>query len=250
MKDNDLLRYSSHIMLPEVDIKGQQTLKDSHVLLIGLGGLGSIVATFLIRSGFGKITICDYDKVELSNLSRQILFKESDIGIEKVIVAKEQLQLISSSCVIKEIDQPFNRSLINKLTDDYDLVVDATDNFLSRYEINSFCQNNSIDLVSGSSLGWNGQVTSFNFSLNKTPCYQCLYGYEEEEDLNCAESGVLSPVVGLIGSLQSIEAIKLILQLEIKVYNPSLLDINTLTGHIRRIKVISDPNCKVCSANQ
>ncbi len=245
MKDKELLRYSRQIVLPEVDIEGQRKIEKSKVLIIGLGGLGSVVANYLCRAGVGELTVCDYDKIDISNLHRQILFNSEDIGLEKAIVTKNRLNSANPKVRVQAIQEKLNKKKLEKIIDQELIVVDSKDNFQSRYDINEICFKFKKPLVSGSAIGWKGQLLSLNFKRKELPCYECIYGSNMKENESCSELGVLAPVTGLIGSLQAMEVIKLILHKE----NSSgrLTEFNGLSNQSRTFEVKKDPRCRVCS---
>jgi len=245
MKDEDLLRYSRQIALPEIDISGQSKIFQSKVIIIGLGGLGTVVASYLCRMGIGEITVCDYDKIDISNLHRQILYNSNDLGSQKAKKTQDNLNLINPGIIIKAIEKPLSKPSLDKLVTDQDVVVDATDNFKSRYLINEVCWKNKKTLVSGSAIGWKGQLLVLDFNKNSSPCYECLYGHELKEDDSCSELGIIPPIAGVVGSLQALETIKLVLEEEGSF--SFLTEFNGLTNDIRRIRLKSDPKCKICS---
>ncbi len=246
MKDEQLLRYSRQIALPEIDIGGQQKINSAKVLVIGLGALGSVAANYLCRAGTGNMGICDFDKINHSNLPRQILYKTSDVGKSKVKQALKELSSINPDCNLVGIDKELNLELLQGLVTDYDLVVDATDNFNARYAINQICLVEKTFLVSGSALGWSGQIIVFDYFKLNSPCYECCFGYSKEEDLSCSEAGIMAPVAGIIGSLQALEAIKKITELDNENEDRILKEFNFLTGKTKRIKVRHDPRCRIC----
>lgn len=243
MEDKNLLRYSKQILLPEIDIEGQKKLNSSKIFIVGLGGLGSMVSEILVRSGIKSIFLCDDDTVELTNLHRQIQYREKDLGLRKVEVASRRLKEINNKTVIEQTNQKIDKELIYKFADGYDLIVDCTDNFLSRYLINEYCYQTKKVLISASVIGWKGQWLAIDFSKN-TPCYECIFGFSKEEDLSCSESGVSPSVVGIIGSMQANEVIKSIIGLA-----EQDLVLNQFDGQTNRMaimKVIKDPDCRIC----
>ena len=247
MNDEQLLRYSRQIMLPELDIEGQEKLGRASVLIIGLGGLGSPAAIYLAASGVGEVTLVDDDVVELSNLQRQIAHRESTIGESKVISARKAIEQICSDTSIKMIKLRLRGDELLKVVTDADVVVDATDNFESRYEINDACLSSRTPLVSGAAIRMEGQVAVFDSRESASPCYRCLYAQGNDENLNCADNGVLAPVVGIIGTIQAMEAIKIIAGIG-----------ETLCGHVlymdakrmewRRLKLPKNPQCLSCGS--
>ena len=245
MNDEYLLRYSRQITLPEIDIEGQKKIANSKVIIIGLGALGSVAATYLCRLGVGKLILCDFDNVELSNLHRQILFEESDINKSKVKRTIRALKKIRSDCLLQGIEKKLDRESLKEYISQKDIVIDATDNFSSRHAINSICFNREAFLVSGAALGWSGQLSVFNFEGFNSPCYECCFGFEELEDLSCSEAGVVAPVTGIIGSMQAMEVMKRILNLG--SYRKGVIEnFNFLNGGIQKINIRRDPLCKTC----
>ena len=210
MNDQELLRYSRQIMLPQVDIEGQQKLIDSTALIIGMGGLGSPSALYLAAAGVGHLIIADFDQVELSNLQRQIIHHTGDIGKDKVDSAKEKLLAINPNIqvdVVKQLSDDNLGSLINQA----DVILDGTDNFKSRFAINKASVENKKPLVSAAVIRFEGQLCVFKGYESDQPCYQCLYSEEGSGREKCVENGVLARVAGLLGSLQELQAIKVIL---------------------------------------
>jgi len=211
MNDAELLRYSRHIMLPELDIQGQETLLQSHALVVGLGGLGAPLALYLAAAGVGKLTLVDDDEVEASNLQRQIIHATSDIGRSKANSARDSVLAINPDCEVSVLEQRLAGEALQQQVDQADIVLDGTDNFATRYAINAACVTNATPLVSGAAIRWEGQVAVFDFRDSGAPCYACLYPQTDSTaDLTCAENGVAAPVVGIVGSLQALEAIKLL----------------------------------------
>ena len=209
LTDNQLLKYSRQIMLPQIDIAGQEKLTASHVVVIGLGGLGSPVAMYLATAGIGKLTLIDDDQVDQSNLQRQIIHNENFIGKKKVTSAKESIKALNSDCVVNIIDRRLNEQEFEDLLANVNVIVDCCDNFATRFLLNRVCFKTKTPLVSGSAIRWEGQLTTFTMGED-TPCYQCFYDDSSSTDQSCAQNGVLGPVVGIIGSMQSLEVIKVI----------------------------------------
>ncbi|MDQ7076161.1 MAG: molybdopterin-synthase adenylyltransferase MoeB [Gammaproteobacteria bacterium] len=245
MNDNQLLRYSRHIMLPQVGIEGQQRLLDSHVLLFGLGGLGAPIALYLAAAGVGKLTLVDFDHVELSNLQRQIIHSTEDIGKDKVQSAKESCQQLNPLIQIQTVSICPNEKQLLEFIARSDLVIDATDNFSSRFAINQACVTQKTPLISGAAIRMEGQVSVFRNDLDNSPCYRCLYSDTEEEAQTCSDNGVLAPLVGIIGSIQALEAIKVLMNIGTEL-NARLLILDALNMEWRTMKLRKDPNCSVC----
>jgi len=246
LSDNELLRYSRQLLLPQIDAAGQLKLKQSHVLIAGLGGLGSPVALYLAAAGVGEMTLCDFDQVELSNLARQILYDTEAIGENKVEVATKRLGRLNPHIKL----HPQNLCLSNEnLTEQIkavDLVLDCTDNFSVREAINAACVAARKPLISGAAIGLQGQLAVFNLRKTNSPCYHCLYGSGTDEAIGCNEAGVLGPVLGVIGSLQALEALKLLAGLDEPVGGRLRL-FNAENGRFRELAISQDPACPVCA---
>ncbi|MBL4798582.1 MAG: molybdopterin-synthase adenylyltransferase MoeB [Oleispira sp.] len=245
MNDNDLLRYSRHIFLPEMDIEGQQKLLDSRVLIIGLGGLGSPALQYLAASGIGHLTLVDHDVVELSNVQRQICHGTEDVGKTKVQSAIEEVRRINSTICVEGFEQKADAPLLQKLLPTIDLVVDCSDNFDIRYLINDVCIQHKTPWVSGAAVALQGQVICFDPRLDDQPCYRCLYPQAGDEQRNCATSGILAPVVGIIGTLQALEVIKIITGIGKPVLG-RLQTFDALEGQWRSWGLNKDPDCLSC----
>lgn len=247
MKDNQLLRYSRHILLPEIEYEGQEKILNSHCLVIGAGGLGSPVSIYLASSGIGKITICDFDDVDISNLQRQILHNDKSIGTNKAFSARKFLNKINSETTIIPINKKLNIDGMTKIAKNVDVIIDCSDNFKTRYALNKIAFNLKKPLVSGAAIKFDGQISVFDFRKSTSPCYECLFPDSKSEvELRCADHGVFSPLVGIIGSTQAAEAIKIILNLGDSLMSRLLL-LNSKDMTWKDIKIIKDKSCKVCS---
>ncbi|MDH5472523.1 MAG: molybdopterin-synthase adenylyltransferase MoeB [Gammaproteobacteria bacterium] len=246
MNDEQLLRYSRQILLPQFGIEGQQALLDAHVLIIGLGGLGSPVAMYLAAAGVGQLTLVDHDVVDLSNLQRQIIHRTHNIGQAKVESAKQNLQQINPDITINCINHKLEETDLNRLISQVDAVVDATDNFPTRFAINRICYTNKKPLISGAAIRMEGQVSIFDMRKTDSPCYRCLYDEQGTITETCSENGVLSPMVGIIGSIQALETIKLLSSLG-ETLTGKLLITDGLHQEWRSMKLRKDPDCPVCS---
>tara|TARA_B110000483_G_scaffold243497_1_gene333616 strand:+ start:1974 stop:2726 length:753 start_codon:yes stop_codon:yes gene_type:complete len=245
MKKEELILYSRHIMLPEIDMDGQIKLLNSRVSIIGLGGLGSSCSIYLAASGIGNLSLIDDDLIELSNLQRQIIFTLDDIGKKKSSVAKKRLTKLNQNIEYINYDERISAKNINRLLQSSDFIVDCSDNFETRKLINKYCFENNKKLISGSCIGWKGQILNFNFSSHKSACYECFFESVDGEDLSCRESSILSPLAGVIGSYLSIETIKSILGLSSK--EEFLLQIDARENNFKKIKILKNPLCKICS---
>ncbi len=245
MEDNQLLRFSRQIMLPSIGVEGQEKLLGARVLIVGLGGLGSPVAMYLAAAGVGGLILVDFDKVDLTNLQRQIIHTTDRIGIKKVESARQTLLALNPECQITTIDQLLETEKIAQQVAGVDLVVDGTDNFSARFAINSACVASRTPLVSGAAIRMEGQVSVFTGQPGD-PCYHCLYGSGSEVNETCSENGVLAPVVGIIGSVQATEAIKVLTGIGTTL-NGKLMLLDALHMQWRTLKLKADPNCPVCS---
>jgi molybdopterin/thiamine biosynthesis adenylyltransferase len=247
VNDRQLLRYSRHILLPEIDIGGQEKLSQSHVLIIGAGGLGSPAALYLAASGVGNLIICDDDVVDLTNLQRQIIHDSNSIGLAKVLSAKQSLTRINPEINVTIIEERVNANNLLQLVPHVDVVVDASDNFSTRYAINQVCVNHKKSLVSAAVIRFEGQISVFDLRHGDSPCYHCLYPINEEhQDMPCAIMGVFSPLVGIIGCMQAAETIKILLHIG-KSLNGRLQLLDGLTMNWRSILLRKDPACTVCN---
>ncbi len=246
MEDEQLLRYSRQIMLPQFDVAGQQRLLDSHALIIGMGGLGSPVAIYLAAAGVGKLTLVDFDKVDLTNLQRQIVHATADIGRPKVESAREHLLALNPEITVETISHKLEDDELLAAVAAADVVVDASDNFATRFAINDACVQARKPLVSGAAIRMEGQVAVFHSERDESPCYRCLYRDEGELAQTCSENGVLAPVVGVIGSIQATETIKLLSGMG-ETLDGRLMMWDAMTMEWRTLKLKKDPACPVCN---
>lgn len=246
MHDEQLLRYSRHILLPQIGIKGQETLLQSHALIVGAGGLGSPAAMYLAASGIGKLTICDNDQVDLTNLQRQIIHHTEAIGMPKAVSAKKTLAGINPEIDVTALNQQADESNLPDLVSAADVVVDASDNFPTRHAINRACATLKKPLVSGAVMRFGGQVAVFDLRHEASSCYQCLFPAEgDDQDMRCAVMGVFAPLVGIIGCIQAAETLKLLLETSGSLAGYLLL-LDGLSMAQRLIKLSKDPACLVC----
>jgi adenylyltransferase/sulfurtransferase len=249
LQDEQLLRYSRQIMLPQVDAAGQMRLLESTVLVVGLGGLGAPVAMYLAAAGVGNLVVVDDDEVDLSNLQRQIIHTTADVGRPKVDSARDALLALNPELTITTVEARLEGALLRELVDEADVVVDACDNFATRFAINEACFASGTPLVSGAAIRLEGQVAVFDPRVDASPCYRCLYRDEGELAETCTQSGVFTPVVGIIGSLQATEALKLLLGLG-EALTGRLLLLDAETMQIRTIRLPRDPKCPVCARHR
>lgn len=245
MNDNQLLRYSRQIMLQDVDIDGQEKLLSARVLIVGLGGLGSPVAMYLAAAGVGHLVLADFDTVDLSNLQRQIAHTTDRVGQSKAQSAAQTLRALNPDVQITCIETRLDAEALTAQVSTATVVMDCTDNFATRFAINAACVAARVPLVSGAAIRLEGQVAVFDARVEHNPCYRCLYE-EGEEDLTCAANGVLAPLVGIIGSMQALEAIKLIAGFGDNVAGRFLL-FDARYSQWREFKLPKDDQCPVCS---
>jgi adenylyltransferase/sulfurtransferase len=250
MDDNQLLRYSRHILLPEIGIDGQSKLLASHVLLVGAGGLGAPVSLYLAASGVGKLTICDPDDVDLTNLQRQIIHFTDSVGRRKVESARDTLARINPETVVKTVAERVAGERLESLVKSADLVIDATDNFTTRHAINRACVRYARPLVSGAAIRFDGQISVFDLRDTASACYHCLFPETEDlEEMRCAVMGVFAPLVGIIGSTQAAEALKVLTGIG-ETLNGKLLMLDALSMQWRSVRLRKDPACPVCSGGK
>lgn len=248
MDDDQLLRYSRHILLPEIEINGQQKLLEGHALIVGAGGLGAPVSLYLAASGVGRLTICDDDDVDLTNLQRQIVHFTDSIGERKVESARRTLARINPQTVVDTIAERVAGEKLEQLIHAADVVVDCSDNFGTRHAINRACVKFAKPLVSGAGVRFDGQVTVFDLRKPDSPCYHCLFPQSGDvEEMRCAVMGVFAPLVGIIGSIQAAEALKLLMGIG-RDLSGRLLLLDALAMEWRSVRLKKDPNCAVCGA--
>jgi len=244
MNDNQLLRYSRQIMLPSIGVEGQESLLASRVLIVGLGGLGAPVAMYLAAAGVGKLVVADFDAVDLSNLQRQILHSTDRIGMNKVDSAKQTLAAINPEVDIVGHKGAINEDTLPSLIAEVEAVVDGSDNFATRFAVNDACFHAGIPLISGAAIRTEGQVSVFSGQPGG-PCYQCIYPRNGSVDETCSANGVLAPVVGIIGSIQAVEVLKVLTGAGEPLYGRLLL-MDALTMEFRTVRIPADPYCPIC----
>ncbi len=244
LDDDQLLRYSRQIMLPQVDAAGQLRLLESSALIIGLGGLGSPAAMYLAAAGVGRLVLVDHDDVDLTNLQRQIIHTTPAIGHAKVESARERIAALNPEVTVEIVDRMLEGAALEAQVRDADVVLDCTDNFEARFAINAACVAAGRPLVSGAAVRWEGQVSVFNRGPG-SPCYRCLYREEGGVAETCSENGILAPVVGIIGAVQAVEAIKLLVDAGDPL-DGRLLLLDTLHMEWREVRLRRDPGCPVC----
>ena len=245
MNDDQLLRYSRQIMLPEIDVAGQEALLGASAAIVGLGGLGSPAAFYLAACGFGSLVLIDHDVVDETNLQRQIIHTEADLASPKVESAQRRIAALNPGTRVRTISRKAEDDELIEIAREVDVVLDATDNFDARYAINAACLAAGTPLVSGAAIRMEGQVAVFDSRRDDAPCYRCLYRDGSDEALNCAENGVAAPVVGIVGCIQAMEAMKVVTDVG-----------ETLAGYVlyldarrmewRKLVLPRDPGCPAC----
>ncbi|WP_183138898.1 molybdopterin-synthase adenylyltransferase MoeB [Pseudomonas syringae group genomosp. 3] len=245
LSDQELLRYSRQILLQHVDIDGQLRLKQSRALVVGVGGLGSPVALYLAAAGVGELHLADFDHVDLTNLQRQIIHDTQSIGQAKVDSAMARLAAINPQINLVAHRTALDADSLSAAVQAVDLVLDCSDNFATREAVNAACVAAGKPLVSGAAIRLEGQLSVFDPRRAESPCYHCLYGHGSEAELTCSEAGVIGPLVGLVGSLQALEALKLLAGFGEPMVGRLLL-IDALSTRFRELKVKRDPACSVC----
>ena len=246
MNDEQLLRYSRHLLLEEIDIAGQEKLLNAHALIIGVGGLGSAAAPYLAAAGIGHITLVDDDQVELTNLQRQIMHTEKMLGKSKVISGKAFLQQLNAGAHIETIQAKATVSLLDELLPRVNIVLDCTDNFATRQLINASCFKHQTPLVSGSALRFDGQISVFDPRNSASPCYACIFSPNEQfEEMSCSSMGIYSPLVGIIGAMQAAQALQVVVGFGEPLVGRMLLW-NARSTQIDEFKISRNPECPVC----
>lgn len=245
LSDQELLRYSRQVLLSQIDIDGQLRLKQSKALIVGLGGLGSPVALYLAAAGVGELHLADFDTVDLTNLQRQVIHDSASVGMSKVDSALQRLQAINPEIDLIAHRKALDEDSLAAAVSAVDLVLDCSDNFGTREAVNAACVAAAKPLVSGAAIRLEGQLSVFDPRRDYSPCYHCLYGHGSEAELTCSEAGVIGPLVGLVGSLQALEAMKLLAGFGEPLVGRLLL-IDALGTRIRELRVKRDPGCAVC----
>lgn len=247
LSDQELLRYSRQILLQQVDIDGQLKLKNSKVLIVGLGGLGSPVALYLAAAGVGELHLADFDSVDLTNLQRQIIHDTHSVGLSKVDSALTRLQAINPEITLIAHRSALDADALAHAVAAVDLVLDCCDNFGTREAVNAACVAARKPLVSGAAIRLEGQLSVFDSRQPQSPCYHCLYGHGSDDDLTCSEAGVIGPLVGVVGSLQALEALKVLAGFGEPLIGRLLL-IDAQSTRFRELRVKRDPACSVCGS--
>lgn len=248
MNDDQLNRYSRHILLPQMDYDGQEKILNAHVLILGLGGLGSGASLYLASSGVGKLTLCDFDYVEPSNLQRQVVHSEKTVGLSKAHSAKQTLLNLNSELTIEAYDNRLSGEELRSLISTSDVVLDCTDNSTSRCLHNRICVELKTPLVSAAAIRFEGQLMVINPKLENKPCYQCVYPEANDQEETCTSAGILAPVVGMMGIHQALEAIKLISGVGEDIAG-KLISFDGLSSKWNQFNVPKRASCPVCGHN-
>jgi molybdopterin/thiamine biosynthesis adenylyltransferase len=248
MDDTELLRFSRHILLDDIGIEGQQRFRDAHALIVGAGGLGSPVALYLGTAGLGRLTIVDHDNVDLTNLQRQIAHRDDRIGQPKAASARATLLAIDPRLRIEALAQRADEELLEQRLPEVDVVLDCSDNFRTRHAVNAACVRHRVPLVSGAAVGFDGQVSVYDTRDAAAPCYACLFPPDAAyEEVACATMGVFAPLVGIVGSVQAAEALKLLAGVGTSLAG-RLLMLDARAMEWTELKTPRDPGCPVCGA--
>ncbi|MDO5693761.1 MAG: HesA/MoeB/ThiF family protein [Pseudomonadota bacterium] len=249
MDDRQLLRYSRHILLDDIGVEGQEKLLAAHALVIGAGGLGSPVALYLASAGVGRLTLVDDDTVDLTNLQRQIAHTEARVGQSKVLSARAAIHAINPDVRVDTVMQRADETLLRQLVADADVVLDCTDNFATRQALNQACVAARKPLVAGAAIGFDGQVSVYDLRDGHSPCYACVFPPSQTvEEVRCATMGVFAPVVGLIGTVQAAEALKLLCGIG-QSLSGRLLMLDSRRMEWSEVRVQRQPSCQICGGN-
>ena len=247
MNDQDLLRYSRHILLDDIGIEGQEKILAAHAVIIGAGGLGSAAAPYLAAAGIGKITLIDHDTVDLTNLQRQIMHNQNSVGLAKVESGKTMLQNLNPHIQVNAIQEKATAELLEQLLPNASIVLDCSDNFTTRHMVNAACVKHQVPLVSGAAIKFDGQVTVIDPRQTGTPCYACLFPADQEfNEVQCSTMGVFSPLVGIIGSIQAAQALQVIMQIGEPLVGKLLLW-DARSSQVDQITLHQRDDCPVCS---
>lgn len=247
MNDQQLLRYSRHILLPEFGVEGQERLRAARALVIGAGGLGSPIALYLTSAGVGTLTLCDDDKVDLTNLQRQIVHRTASIGLPKVESARDTLAGLNPDTTVEMVASRVAGAQLDALVAQADVVVDGCDNFATRHAVNRACVKYKKPLVSGAGVRFDGQISVFDMRNAAAPCYACLFPEDtQSEEVRCAVMGVFAPLTGIVGCIQAAETLKILTGIGTMLTGKLML-IDALTMDIRTIRLTKDPACAVCA---
>ena len=242
IKSSDFQKYYKQLILKKIGVAGQKKILKAKVLVVGAGGLGCPLILYLAYSGVGNLGIVDHDKIELSNLSRQVLFTKKDIGKFKTHISKKVAKKINKKIFVQTFTKKINEKNINKIAKNYQIICDGTDNFETRFLINDYCLKNKKILISSAISRFDGQLFHFDFR-KKTPCFRCFMPETTNENLNCETDGIMTTLAGVAGSLQANEVIKTILNTKNNL-SGNIMIFNSLSSNFRKVKLLKNPNCK------
>ncbi|MBK6869366.1 MAG: HesA/MoeB/ThiF family protein [Burkholderiales bacterium] len=250
MDDRQLLRYSRHLLLDEIGIEGQQKLLAAHALILGAGGLGSPAALYLASAGVGRLTLVDDDSVDLTNLQRQIMHTEARVGQPKVDSARQAVAALNADIKLRTVATRADDALLGELVADADVVLDCSDNFATRHALNRACVRHARPLVSGAAIGFDGQVSVYDPRQPGAPCYACVFPPSQAApEVACATMGVFAPLVGIVGTLQAAEALKLLCDIGTSL-SGRLLMIDTRRAEFSEIRLQRQADCSVCGPDR
>lgn len=244
LSDAEMLRYNRQIILRQFDFEGQEALKGSSMLILGAGGLGCASTQYLAAAGVGKLTLIDDDKVEVSNLQRQVLHSDATVGMLKVESAKQALLTINPNIQVETVAKRLDDQELLALIEAHTLVLDCSDNVETRNQLNRLCYQSKTPLVSGAAIRMEGQISVYTYQEDE-PCYQCLSALFGQQALSCVEAGIMSPVVGIVGAVQAMEAIKVVAQMG-QPLTGKILILDAMSMSWREMKLGKQPNCPVC----
>lgn len=248
LDDAQLMRYARHILLDEYGIEAQEKVSAAKVLIVGAGGLGSPAAYYLAAAGVGHITLVDDDEVDLSNLQRQILHNSERVGVNKAQSGQQTLQALNPLITIEPLAQRLSDADLDRLMPQYDVVLDCTDNFATRHAINRAAVRHRVPIVSGAGIRFAGQISVYDLRDDQAPCYHCLFPEADDvQELRCATTGVLGPLVGMVGCIQAAEALKVIGGFGEPLVG-RLLSVDALTMQWHTVRFRKDPKCSVCGS--
>lgn len=247
LTDDELLRYSRQLLLPSFDVAGQLKLKEAHALIVGCGGLGCPAALYLGAAGVGRLTLVDDDRVELTNLQRQVAFSEAQLGESKAQALADRVQANNPLVSVTAVNERLDGTALAEQVAAATVVVDCTDNFTTRFALNRACVGAGVPLVSGAAIRGEGQLSVFDARNSESPCYHCLYAEDGNEDLTCSEAGVIAPLVGMIGASQAMETIKVISGVGEPLVG-RLLILDAWLMEWRQLALARDPDCPVCGS--
>jgi molybdopterin-synthase adenylyltransferase len=249
MNDDQLLRYSRHILVDEIGIEAQQRFLDAHAIIVGAGGLGAPAAMYLAAAGIGKITLVDADVVDLTNLQRQIVHATSSVGQPKVESARATLNALNPDVVVETVNLRADKTWLDENVPQAAVVLDCSDNFATRHAINAACVAHSVPLVSGAALRFDGQISTFDFRSAESPCYACVFPPDQEfEEIACSTMGVFAPTVGIIGAMQAAEALRVVGGFG-ETLAGRLMMLDSLRMEWNTMKITRQKDCAICGSH-